>query len=101
MKRTNVILDEKLLEDARRVTGERTYSGAITKALEEIVRRRRFEQSFMKVAELAAKDELFYPGFVEENFPEVAAEVKRLERQKVSAHAARVATPKKKRRAAR
>jgi hypothetical protein len=38
MKRTNVILDEDLLEKARQVTGEKTYSGAINKALEEYVR---------------------------------------------------------------
>lgn len=38
MKRTNVILDEKLLEEARRESGERTYSGTINKALEEYVR---------------------------------------------------------------
>ena len=38
MKRTNVVLDEKLLEDARRATGEKTYSATITKALEEFDR---------------------------------------------------------------
>lgn len=38
MKRTNVILDEDLLEKARKLSGERTYSGAINRVLEEYVR---------------------------------------------------------------
>ena len=39
MKRTNVVLDEELLEEAVRVSGERTYSRTIERALEELVRR--------------------------------------------------------------
>ncbi|HET9358520.1 MAG TPA: type II toxin-antitoxin system VapB family antitoxin [Vicinamibacterales bacterium] len=39
MKRTNVVLDEQLLEEAVRVSGERTYSRTIERALEELVRR--------------------------------------------------------------
>lgn len=39
MKRTNLVLDEKLLEEAVRVSGERTYSAAVERALEEFVRR--------------------------------------------------------------
>jgi len=39
MKRTNVVLDEALLEEAVRVSGERTYSRTIERALEEMVRR--------------------------------------------------------------
>jgi hypothetical protein len=39
MKRTNVVLDEQLLEQARRVTGERTYSGTVNRALAEMVRK--------------------------------------------------------------
>jgi hypothetical protein len=34
----NIIVDEDLLEDARRYTGERTYSAAINKVLAEYVR---------------------------------------------------------------
>lgn len=34
----NVIVDEELLERALRVTGERTYSGAINRGLKELVR---------------------------------------------------------------
>jgi predicted nucleic acid-binding protein len=52
MKRTNVILDEELLEKARVATGEKTYSGAINTALEELVRRRSFHRAFDAVSEL-------------------------------------------------
>jgi Arc/MetJ family transcription regulator len=39
MKRTNVVLDEALLDEAVRVSGERTYSRTIERALHEMVRR--------------------------------------------------------------
>jgi Arc/MetJ family transcription regulator len=39
MKRTNVVVDEHLLEEAVRVSGERTYARTIERALEEMVRR--------------------------------------------------------------
>jgi Arc/MetJ family transcription regulator len=39
MKRTNVVVDEALLEEAVRVSGERTYSRTIERALQEMVRR--------------------------------------------------------------
>jgi hypothetical protein len=39
MKRTNVVLDEELLEEAVRLSGERTYARTIERALEELVRR--------------------------------------------------------------
>ena len=39
MKRTNLVLDEKLLEEALRLSGERTYSGVVNRALVDLVRR--------------------------------------------------------------
>jgi Arc/MetJ family transcription regulator len=39
MKRTNVVLDEELLEEAVKVSGERTYARTIERALQEMVRR--------------------------------------------------------------
>lgn len=39
MKRTNLVLDEQLLEEATRLSGERTYSRAVERALVEFVRR--------------------------------------------------------------
>jgi Arc/MetJ family transcription regulator len=39
MKRTNLVIDEKLLEEATRLSGERTYSAAVSRALADFVRR--------------------------------------------------------------
>ena len=39
MKRTNLVLDESLLNEALRLSGERTFSGAVNKALDDFVRR--------------------------------------------------------------
>lgn len=39
MKRTNLVLDAELLEQATRLSGEKTYSAAVTRALEDFVRR--------------------------------------------------------------
>jgi len=39
MKRTNLVLREGLLEEATRLSGEKTYSRTVERALEELVRR--------------------------------------------------------------
>ena len=39
MKRTNLVLREDLLDEAVRLSGERTYSRAVERALEDFVRR--------------------------------------------------------------
>ena len=39
MKRTNLVLDEELLEEARRLSQERTLSATVTRALRDFVRR--------------------------------------------------------------
>jgi Arc/MetJ family transcription regulator len=46
MKRTNLVLDEKLLEEATRLSGEKTYSAAVMRALAEFVRRAKARQIF-------------------------------------------------------
>lgn len=46
MKRTNLVLDEALLQEARRLSGERTYSAAVARALEAFVRRARASRIF-------------------------------------------------------
>jgi Arc/MetJ family transcription regulator len=38
MKRTNLVLDGDVLEEARRILGARTYSETVNKALEEAIR---------------------------------------------------------------
>ena len=44
MKRTNLVLDEALLEEATRVSGEKTYSAAVQRALRDFVRRAKARQ---------------------------------------------------------
>ncbi|PYQ52674.1 MAG: hypothetical protein DMF78_10770 [Acidobacteria bacterium] len=39
MKRTNLVLNERLLAEAVRLSGERTYSAVVGKALADYVRR--------------------------------------------------------------
>lgn len=39
MKRTNLVLDERVLEEATRLSGEKTYSRTVGRALEDFVRR--------------------------------------------------------------
>ncbi len=39
MKRTNLVLDETLLEEAVRLSGERTYFREVERALRDFVRR--------------------------------------------------------------
>ena len=39
MKRTNLVLDEELLQEATRLSGERTYSRTVERALADYVRR--------------------------------------------------------------
>lgn len=43
MKRTNLVLDEKILEQAVRVLGVKTYSATVNLALKEVLRMRRIQ----------------------------------------------------------
>jgi len=44
MKRTNLVLDERLLEEANRLSGERTYSRTVERALADFVWRAKARQ---------------------------------------------------------
>jgi Arc/MetJ family transcription regulator len=44
MKRTNLVLDEQVLEEATRLSGDKTYSATVQRALVEFVRRARARQ---------------------------------------------------------
>ena len=44
MKRTNLVLDEEVLEEATRLSGEKTYSATVMRALEDFVRRAKARQ---------------------------------------------------------
>ncbi|MGD0014165.1 MAG: type II toxin-antitoxin system VapB family antitoxin [Bryobacteraceae bacterium] len=43
MRRTNLVLDEHLLEEATRVLGVKTYSAAVNRAIEEVLRVRKIQ----------------------------------------------------------
>lgn len=43
MKRTNLVLDENILEEATRVLAVRTYSAAVNLALAEVIRMRKIQ----------------------------------------------------------
>ncbi len=43
MKRTNLVLDVSLLQEATRVLGAKTYSAAVNTALEEVLRIRKIQ----------------------------------------------------------
>ena len=101
MKRTNVVLDEKLLEDARRVTGEKTYSATITKALEKVLKQERFRQALEEFDRASLNGGVFHPDYLEEKSANsmfddppkarVAANVKRVpaKKKRVSGRGAR------------
>lgn len=44
MKRTNLVLDEQILDRAKSIMGAKTYSDVVNLALRELVRRKTFEQ---------------------------------------------------------
>lgn len=44
MKRTNLVLDEQLLEEAKRELGAKTYSATVNEALKEVLRIRRVQR---------------------------------------------------------
>jgi Arc/MetJ family transcription regulator len=46
MKRTNLVLPEDLLDEAMRLSGEKTYSALVETALRELVRRIKARQLF-------------------------------------------------------
>jgi hypothetical protein len=44
MKRTNLVLDEQLLEEATHAVGAKTYSAAVNTALAEVIRLKKIQQ---------------------------------------------------------
>jgi Arc/MetJ family transcription regulator len=44
MKRTNLVLDADLLDEATRLSGEKTYSAAVQRALKDFVQRAKARQ---------------------------------------------------------
>jgi Arc/MetJ family transcription regulator len=44
MKRTNLVLRDGLLEEATRLSGEKTFSATVNRALDELIRRHQARQ---------------------------------------------------------
>jgi hypothetical protein len=66
MKRIHVTLDEEALEDARRLTGKKSYSDTINHLIDAALKQDRL----MKAIDDLAKDpEPWWPGYVEEYGP--------------------------------
>jgi hypothetical protein len=74
MKRTNLVLNADLLEEATRLSGERTYSRTVDRALLEFVRRARAA----KILELAGS------GLWEGNLPEMRRDGRTPKRKSVA-----------------
>jgi hypothetical protein len=66
MKRLNIVVDKDLLEKTMQVSGERTYAGAITKAMKELVRVSDLKSA---IEAMRAKKDFFYPGYFEQIRP--------------------------------
>jgi hypothetical protein len=73
-RRTNVILDIDLVEKAKLATGESTYSGAINKALDALVRRHDFRTALEQFNDEVAQagSDFWDRDYVEARWPEVA-----------------------------
>jgi Arc/MetJ family transcription regulator len=98
-KRTNIVVDDELLERARKATGEKTYSGTIAKALEQVVRKDGFREALRRFQEEAAKGDFFWPGYLEEIRPNAYSVVAK--KKRVSAHEKRASVSRKERRGSR
>lgn len=98
MKRTNIIVDEELLEQARQALGERTYSATVTKALAEVVRVSNLKQKLAAFARRNVNGAMFDRAYVEERYPDAAAH---LWPQKRRASADEVRVPKRSKKVSR
>jgi len=79
MKRMHVTLDEEALEQARELTGKKSYSETINHAIAEFVRRVQLARA---IEDLANDDNAWWPGYVEEMAPDVAAYLKKNPKEK-------------------
>lgn len=99
MKRMNVILDEEALENARRVTGEKTYSATINHLVAKAVRQNELAKA---IDAIAADPDFWSPGYIEEQAPDVAEYLRQQKRtRRPAANTARAPIRKVARRGSR
>ena len=87
MKRMNLIIDEELLERARKRLGDKTYSDTVNRALREVVRIEVLRDGLDRF-----EHDMWWPGYVEEfgpNPPLTKADERRLRRSAQTARAPR------------
>ncbi len=76
MKRMNVVIDREALELARRLTGKKNYSETINHLVAQAVR----QEKLMKAIDaITADPDFWWPGYVEEQAPDVAEYLKKKE----------------------
>ncbi len=79
MKRMHVTLNEEALEDARRLTGKKSYSDTLNHLISEAVRHDRLMKA---IDDLANDPDPWWPGYVEETAPDVAEYLKNKDKKK-------------------
>ena len=90
MKRMNVILDEEVLESARRATGEKTFSATINRALREVTRMEILRDGIDRIEYTS-----WWPGYVEEYGPNPPVTEEQMKRLRRSARVVRAPRSKK------
>ncbi len=91
--RKNIMVDEDLLRNARRMLGEKTNSGAIEKALQKVVRQEAFWEAYRKWETIAHTEGVFDPDYVKEKLAKSSSRGK----ARISAHEARASRSTKNR----
>ncbi len=66
MKRTNLVLREELLEEATRLSGEKTDSRTVERALEELVRRIKARRGAARIGSLGRRPPRDAPPVIQE-----------------------------------
>jgi DNA-binding NarL/FixJ family response regulator len=79
MKRMHVTLDEEALEDARRLTGKKSYSDTLNHLIIQAVKQDKLVEA---IDALAKGPDPWWPGYVEEMAPDVAEYLKQQKQQK-------------------
>ena len=92
----HVTLDEDALEDARRLTGKKSYSDTLNHLISEDLKRDRLMKA---IEDLANDHDPWWPGYVEEMAPDVAEYLKSKDKKKPRRRTAAntVRAPKEKR----
>jgi hypothetical protein len=90
MKRMNLIVNEEALEQAKRMTGERTYSGTVNRALQEVARIEILRDGVDRIEHTS-----FWPSYVAEFGPNPPVTEEQMKRLRRSARVARAPRSKK------